>query len=291
MASSAKTTAIFYYSEPMSIYPSLEYYIVNNHSDTPTVLLVHGFSATAHQVWVETGWVKRLISENFRLVLVRLPFHGSEFEKTPYITEHAQSLPSVETQKGAINLPDENFLKALTSALHLLIEKLKTPVHMVGFSAGSRVSQAFAQAYPHDVKTLILAGLSPFDHYQPLQKYLAQYDGDSEALPPGLNPMFLPLIKNSPVDLRGLRGFVDAMEDVETHDAHGSRSAHPTLVVVGTEDHIAGDGQWLIKQLEQAGVPHRLQLLKNRDHINSLTSGVFKKAVIGWVKEHEGKNH
>jgi len=104
----------------------------------PTLLLIHGFSASLH-TW--EPWVQRL-SEDYRIVSLDLPGHGLTSAPAGYEA-------SIETFRDAVY--------AFTQARQL------TQFSLAGSSMGGNVAWEYALAHPEQVQALILVDASGWE--------------------------------------------------------------------------------------------------------------------------------
>lgn len=239
-------------------------------------MLVHGFAATSAQVWEQTGWVKRLNTAGFSTVLVDLPFHEVKYQRPHALTYSNHYDVRIPLEYGEL-------LEVTERGMVELIQQLGYPVHLVGFSAGARICWGVAARFPESVDSLCVGGLPQENHLPLLAEMLKAHKGVPLS---ATEQMFTRLLADSPVQKSALHSFVAHSGDLR-FDPMALRPLCPTLVVQGEADSVSGSSQWLIDGLQDAGTPHKLLLLPQRDHVNALTSGVFKKAVISWIQQAE----
>jgi pimeloyl-ACP methyl ester carboxylesterase len=110
-----------------------------NSASTPTVLLIHGFSASLH-TW--EAWVPKL-GQTYRVVSIDLPGHGLTQAPAGY---HA----SIESFRDAVF--------AFTQAEHL------NRFTIVGNSMGGNVAWEYALAHPEQLEGLVLVDAAGWPH-------------------------------------------------------------------------------------------------------------------------------
>lgn len=261
----------------MTTFPPVEYTSYPSpQQGAPIVVLIHGFAATAEQVWVKTGWIRKLQAQGLHCITVDLPYHGQDF-----LRDDAQSASTVQSiEKSALPAEGKTYTAAVEGALFRLSQQVGHPLHVVGFSAGARIAWEFAIDYPENVRTVTVAGFPQKNHIEDLKNYLSGRQHEA------IDTVFRQLIDQSPITTEGLLQFVSAPHEGEFDPAQHHPKV-PTLVVGGTADTVSGSGDWLYEALEITDVPHRREILSGRDHINALTSGIFKKAVMQWIQKFE----
>lgn len=205
----------------------------------------------------------------------------------------------------------------LTSALAQLLRALATEngldvelqprAHVIGFSFGARIGWELALTHPEAVVSLTLGGLPLHDHLITLRSMLEAYEGTSasaSAQTPaadsteGAVASFTSIIDNSPVQPEGLLKFVQipfgpffdvpALRAGSPNLPAGHPGAHPhapIAVVLGDADTIAADGAELYDMVHDDNPLNRFISLPGRDHVNALTSGVFRRGALAFAAE------
>ena len=106
----------------------------------PTILLIHGYSASLH-TWAP--WVERLKQNDYRIISLDLPGHGLTSAPAGY----RASIPAyVEA------------VRAFTQAMHL------TRFAVAGNSMGGNVAWEYALAHPEQIDALILVDSAGWPH-------------------------------------------------------------------------------------------------------------------------------
>lgn len=207
----------------------------------------------------------------------------------------------------------------LTSALAQLLRTVATEndlgveleprAHVIGFSFGARIGWELALTHPEAVASLTLGGLPLHDHLITLRAMLEAHEGTSasaSAQTPaadsteGAIASFTSIIDNSPVQPEALLKFVripfGPFFDVPALRAGapglpaGDPGAHPhapVAVVLGDADTIAADGAELYEMVRDDNPLNRFISLPGRDHVNALTSGVFRRGALAFAAEVE----
>ena len=217
------------------------------------------------------------------------------------------------------NAADERLspMHQLTSALAQLLRAVATEndlgvelqprAHVIGFSFGARIGWELALTHPEAVVSLTLGGLPLHDHLITLRSMLEAYEGTSasaSAETPAADSTdeaitsFTSIIASSPVQPEALLKFVripfgpffdvPALRAGSPNLPAGHPGAHPhapIAVVLGDADTIAADGTELYDMVRDDNPLNRFISLPGRDHVNALTSGVFRRGALAFAAE------
>lgn len=207
----------------------------------------------------------------------------------------------------------------LTSALAQLLRTVATEndlgvelqprAHVIGFSFGARIGWELALTHPEVVASLTLGGLPLHDHLITLRSMLEAYEGTSasaSAETPAADSTdeaitsFTSIIDSSPIQPDALLKFVripfgpffdvPALRAGSPNLPAGHPGAHPhapIAVVLGDADTIAADGTELYDMVRDDNPLNRFISLPGRDHVNALTSGVFRRGALAFAAEVE----
>lgn len=205
----------------------------------------------------------------------------------------------------------------LTSALAQLLRAVATEnglgvelqprAHVIGFSFGARIGWELALTHPEAVVSLTLGGLPLHDHLITLRAMLEAYEGTSasasaETLAADSTDeaiaSFTSIINSSPIQPEALLKFVripfgpffdvPALRAGSPNLPAGHPGAHPhapIAVVLGDADTIAADGTELYDMVRDDNPLNRFISLPGRDHVNALTSGVFRRGALAFAAE------
>ncbi len=228
----------------------------------PPVLLVHGFGSTKEVNWVNTGWVKRLLAQGFRVIAHDNRGHGGSekfYQREDY---------SLATLAGdAVGLLD-----------HLEIERCD----LIGYSMGARICSLITMQTPARTRRLVIGGNGIA---------MIHGAGDWSAVVAGL----LADKADAIIDPRAkaFRAFADQTGNDRKAlaaclagarhrfcDADFRAIAVPVLVAVGTADDIAGDGAALADLMQQG----RHLPIPGRDHMKSVGDKVFVEGAINFLR-------
>jgi pimeloyl-ACP methyl ester carboxylesterase len=227
------------------------------------VLLIHGFGSNHAVNWVSTMWVKTLTHAGFRVMALDNRGHGQS-EK---LYDPAAYTPTIMAE-DARRLLD-----------HLGINR----ADVMGYSMGARIAANLALNHPERVRSLLIGGLGI---------HLVEGEG----LPPGLaDAMEAPSLDvlTDPTE-RMFRAFADQTKSDRKALAACMRGSRqnlsraqvaqiyaPTLIAVGTKDHIAGSPHDLAALFLNA----RALDIPNRDHNVAVGDMNHKRGVLAFLAE------
>lgn len=222
------------------------------------------------------------------------------------------SVPSTNAADERLS-PMHQLTSALAQLLHAVATEnglgveLQPRAHVIGFSFGARIGWELALTHPEAVVSLTLGGLPLHDHLITLRSMLEAYEGTSasaSAQTPaadsteGAVASFTSIIDNSPVQPEALLKFVQipfgpffdvpALRAGSPDLPAGHPGAHPhapIAVVLGDADTIAADGAELYDMVRDDNPLNRFISLPGRDHVNALTSGVFRRGALAFAAE------
>ncbi len=226
------------------------------------ILLVHGFSSSINDNWLDTHWIKFLVELGFRVIALDNRGHGRS-EKF-----YSQSDYSLDIMtEDAIQLLD-----------YLEIDK----AHLIGYSMGSRVSSMLTMKYPQRVGRLIIGG----NGYG-----MIEGAGDWNLVRDGLLADSIDEI--SDLRARAFRRFADRTGGDRKALAAclmGVRQLFskeqfekiniPVLVAIGSDDDLAGSGQKLADCMSDA----RFYSIPNRDHMRATADKTFKNEAATFLQ-------
>jgi pimeloyl-ACP methyl ester carboxylesterase len=103
------------------------------------IVLLHGFTSSYVENWVETGWVRRLLGEGFRVVGPDARGHG---------------------RSTKLYAPAGYETSALAGDVVALLDRLHIDrAHAVGFSMGAGIALQLAMEHPARVGAVVVAGI------------------------------------------------------------------------------------------------------------------------------------
>ena len=248
--------------------------------------------------------------ESMHAIDCKLPDHTSVRSREIPV----DSVPSVDAS-GRPLTPMHLFTNMLARILRTVATEndlgveLESRAHVIGFSFGARVGWELALTHPEAVASLTLGGLPLHDHLITLRAMLEAHEGTSasaSAQTPAADSTeeaiasFTSIIDNSPAQPDALLKFVripfgpffdvPALRAGSPELPAGNPGAHPhapIAVVLGDADTIAADGAELYDMVREDNPLNRFISLPGRDHVNALTSGVFRRGALAFAAEAE----
>ena len=248
--------------------------------------------------------------ESMHAIDCKLPDHTSVRSREIPV----DSVPSVDAV-GRPLTPMHLFTNMLAQLLRTVATEndlgveLESRAHVIGFSFGARVGWELALTHPEAVASLTLGGLPLHDHLITLRAMLEAHEGTSasaSAQTPAADSTdeaiasFASIIDNSPAQPDALLKFVripfgpffdvPALRAGSPELPAGDPGAHPRVpvaVVLGDADTIAADGAELYDMVREDNPLNRFISLPGRDHVNALTSGVFRRGALAFAAEAE----
>ena len=224
------------------------------------------------------------------------------FDAAPPIDVAAQPLTPMHLFTNLL----AQLLRTVATENDLGVE-LEPRAHVIGFSFGARVGWELALTHPEAVASLTLGGLPLHDHLITLRAMLEAHEGTSitaDSETPAADSTdeaiasFTSIIDNSPIQPDALLKFVripfgpffdvPALRAGSPNLPAGHPGAHPhapIAVVLGDADTIAADGAELYDMVRDDNPLNRFISLPGRDHVNALTSGVFRRGALAFAAE------
>lgn len=222
------------------------------------VLLIHGF-ASNHQInWVGPRWFETLVGAGYRVIALDNRGHGASeklYDPAAY--------PSRVMAGDARRLLD-----------HLAIDQAR----VMGYSMGARISAFLCMDAPQRVSKVVFGGLGinmvrGIGGSEEIAQALLAPDLKSIASATGRT--FRAFAEQTKSDRKALATCILASRDPITEE--DVRSIHqPTLVGIGTNDVVSGDGQALVDLL-----PNGMFLdVTRRDHMTAVGDKILKAGVL-----------
>ncbi len=217
------------------------------------MLLVHGFMSTGATDWARASWIEPLQKQGRDVVIVDLPGHGSS---------------------GRVASAREGGTSHIVDALAATIAAGGSPVDIVAYSLGARLSWTLAALRPELVNRLVLGGLSPFDPFSALDFTAARAFVDAGVVPNDPLTAFIAGMVVRSADPHSLLNLAEGLASEPFRPSAQSPSA-PVLFIAGTEDQMATD----VSNLE-AFVPGSRTVRVPGDHLGALHSSAFREAAF-----------
>ncbi|MFE1602874.1 alpha/beta fold hydrolase [Methylobacterium sp. ID0610] len=227
------------------------------------VLLIHGFASNHKVNWVSTGWVRTLTEAGYRVIALDNRGHG---------------------ESGKLYEPDAYASDLMAEDACRLLDHLGLPrADVMGYSMGARITAFLALMRPERVRSALLGGLGIH-----LVEGRGLPSGISDAMEaPSSAEVTDPVARSFRIFAEQTRSDLHALAAC----MRGSRQTLsrgevaqievPTLVAVGTTDHIAGSGPALAALIPNA----RALDIPNRDHNLAVGDKVHKQGVLAFLAE------
>lgn len=225
------------------------------------ILLVHGFGSTKDVNWVNTGWVKLLLANGYRVIAMDNRGHGE--------SQKFHTLEDYSLSKMAQDCAD-------------LLEFLKIEnCHIMGYSMGARICSKLAIQMGEKINKVILAGngygmIDGAGDWTPVRDAL---------LAPSLADVtdergrrFRAFADQTKSDHKALAACVMSVRELFS-EAQFASIKNKVLVAIGTNDDIAGDATKLVDLMENAiYLP-----IPNRDHMRAVGDKIFMQGVVQFL--------
>lgn len=226
------------------------------------ILLIHGFASNKMINWVYPSWVTALIEAGYRVIAIDNRGHG-ESEK---IYESA-AYPATTMAEDAYHL----------------IKHLDLPrCHVMGYSMGARISAFLALRWPDHVRSVVFGGLGINMVHgvgggaEIIEALLAENVDDIKS---ATGRAFRKFADQTRSDRRALAACMGASRQKISSEEIATVQV-PTLVAVGTEDHIGGSARELAALIPGA---EALDIPK-RDHMVAVGDRVYKAGVLDFLR-------
>jgi pimeloyl-ACP methyl ester carboxylesterase len=229
------------------------------------VLLVHGFGSNHAVNWISTLWVKTLTHAGYRVIALDNRGHGQS-EK---LYDPAAYTPMTMAEDA----------RRLLDCLGI------DQADVMGYSMGARIAATLALNRPERVRSLLLGGLGI---------HLVEGEG----LPPGIadameapsldvltdptERMFRAFAEQTKSDRKALAACMRGSRQ-NLSPSQVARIFAPTLIAVGTKDHIAGSPHDLAALMPNA----RALDIPNRDHNVAVGDMNHKRGVLAFLAERQ----
>ncbi|WP_128291708.1 alpha/beta fold hydrolase [Afifella aestuarii] len=226
------------------------------------LLLIHGFASSHRVNWQSTGWVSAFNEAGYRVIAPDNRGHG--WSDAPH---SADAYGMDRMARDMLELLD-----------HLGLERAL----MMGYSMGARIAAHLAVAAPEKVEALVIGGLGD---------QLIQGFGEADDVAAGMRAAsmdevvgetakgFRVFAEQTGSDLLALAACMEAGRENLTPDMLGKLTM-PVLIVVGSEDEVAGDPEALAKLIPGA----ETAIIPRRDHMRAVGDKATKAAVLEFLE-------
>ena len=228
----------------------------------PAVLLLHGFATATRRNWLDAGWGRALAEAGLRGFGMDLRGHGDS------------GRPRGEDAYDVARFFDD--VDAVLAAV------ADGPVGCIGYSMGARLAYRYAGARPDAFAALALGGLPASDPFEDIDREMAMraLAGEAEATGPTVFVVKLATVFPE-ADPEVLMDVVFGVARTPFRPAQNPPQV-PTLLMSGDQDARAADTESIVPLLPEA----RFEPIPGRNHLNAITSRVFRGEVTAFLREH-----
>jgi pimeloyl-ACP methyl ester carboxylesterase len=225
----------------------------------PVVLAVHGFSSSAADNWVVTGWVRDLMRAGLRVIAYDQRGHGAS---------------------GAPHDPAAYTMAQLVSDMEVVVDTwLLDDVRYLGYSLGARVGWFGAIELPHLVTRAVLGGISEGDLSTFDLDAARRHAADGTPVEHPLTNAYVTMAERNPRnDVLALVALIEGMRSGAVPD-EGEAPGQPVLFATGSDDPVLG----ISRRLAEATPGSAFLELPGRNHFNAPTSAEFRRAGVEFL--------
>jgi pimeloyl-ACP methyl ester carboxylesterase len=229
------------------------------------VLLIHGFASNTAVNWVDTGWVRFLTGNGFRVVALDNRGHGQ-----------SQKLYNQDSYGAPLMAEDARRLLD-----HLGIVR----ADVMGYSMGARIAAFLAIAHPERVRSVIFGGLGinmvrGMAGTGPIAHALEAASIDEVTNPTART--FRAFAEQTRSDLKALAACIRSARNPITAEDF-KRIRCPVLVAVGTDDVVGGSAAALAALIPGAEALE----ITGRDHMKAVGDRQFKDGVLAFLRRRD----
>ncbi|GMM95850.1 alpha/beta hydrolase [Microbacterium sp. MTN4-12] len=223
----------------------------------PTVVLVHGFASSTRDNWVNTGWVRDLTDDGYRVLALDQRGHGASDK--PHESR-------------------EYDIAALARDVETVLDTyLVDTVAYVGYSLGARVGWEVARDLPGRIERVVLGGVPDGVPLSKLDLDQARaYVREGAAVTDERTQQYVGLIERvGGNDLEALLAIAEGLRGSGAADPDPAAApAQPVLIATGSRDAILEGSKALAAACPQG----RFIEIPNRHHFNAPGSRDFRAA-------------
>lgn len=225
------------------------------------VVLIHGFASNKEVNWVQPGWVAALTDAGRRAIALDNRGHGRSSKFYDPADYHTRRMA-----EDALSLMD-----------HLKLPR----ADILGYSMGARIAAFLALDHPQRVRSAILGGLGMnlIEGVGAPDHIAAALEAPDPAQVTDPQPrMFRAFAEQTKSDRHALAACIRGARQTLTRE-EATAIRVPVLVVVGSEDTIAGSAEALAALIPGA----KAVSIARRDHMRTVGDKLFKAAVLDFL--------
>ena len=231
----------------------------------PPILLIHGFASNAATNWVDTGWVRYLNRDGYRVIALDNRGHGAS-SKLYDPAEYTTALMAEDARR--------------------LLDHLHIPqAHVMGYSMGARITAHLTLEHPERVQTAIIAGLgiNMIHGLAGAEPIATALEADSlDQVTDAQARTFRIFADQTKSDRLALAACIRGTRERVAPETV-ARITRPVLVAVGTTDTVAGSGPELAQLIPGAQVLD----ITGRDHMRAVGDRIYKEGVSAFLSAHK----
>lgn len=227
------------------------------------VVLIHGFSSTKEVNWINTSWVQTLRDDGRRVIALDNRGHG---------------------QSSKLYDPEHYYLGLMAGDVIALMDHLSIPrADIMGYSMGGRIAATVALHHAARVRSLVIAGIGMalINGGGPAENVARALEaGSIDEVSDPMGRSFRAFADQTRSDRRALAACLRGTRRRISAEEMGAMTV-PTLVAVGTDDDIAGDGPELAALIPGASfLP-----IPGRDHMKAVGDRAYKAGVLAFLTQ------
>jgi pimeloyl-ACP methyl ester carboxylesterase len=230
------------------------------------IVLLHGFTSSYDENWVESGWVRRLLQEGFQVVGLDARGHG---------------------RSTKLHTPAGYETSVLAGDVVALLDRLRIArAHAVGFSMGAGIALQLAMEHPARVGAVAVAGIGDkairglHDAGEISEIAAALKEGAEKT---GAGPLARRIRRNAERggnDAAALAAFFERGGWPGDLTTVGHITA-PVLVVLAERDEFMPTADELLRR-----IPARVATLKDCGHAAAARDPRFLELALSFIREH-----
>jgi pimeloyl-ACP methyl ester carboxylesterase len=219
-------------------------------------LLVHGIMSNGERDWPRARWIEPIAAQGRNVFVIDLPGHGVS---------------------RRVDRADDARTSSIVDALAAVVAEASTPVDVIAYSLGARLSWSLAVRYPDRVNRLVLGGLVPGEPFSRFDFVAARRFADTGEKPDDPMTGFLAGMFASSGDAHSLINLAEGLAG-EPFEPKREAPSGPTLFIAGSDDQMTAGIDALVPL-----IPGSRLLRVPGDHLGALASDAFRGAAFDFL--------
>lgn len=227
------------------------------------ILLIHGFASNMAVNWLDTGWVRLLAREGYRVIAFDNRGHG-----------RSGKLYDPKAYEPAVMAED---------ARRLLDRLAVAEAHVMGYSMGARIAAYLALAHPERVRSCIFGGLGTNMVRGLTNTGVIAQALEAASIDRVTDPVartFRAFAEHTGSDLNALAACMRSPRHTIAAE-NLAKIACPVLIAVGTSDTTGGSAAELAALIPGAETLD----ITGRDHMKTVGDRLYKEGVLAFLGE------